>query len=155
KPLRRIILDSDGRTPLNAQVASDPFAAFTTVVVTKAAPKKRVAALAKRVNVWVGPKQRGRINLYWLLERLGAEEVTSLLVEGAVSCRGTWRLLLLQLGHQLLGLANIQIIFNDSLGRQVLFGGCGQPENYFCVPDREAIRPHIILDCGRKFEQAE
>src|SRR5438552_2032160 len=82
KPLRRIILDSHGRTPLNAQVASDPFAAFTTVVVTKAAPKKHVAALAKRVNVWVGPKQSGRINLYWLLERLGAEEVTSLLVEG-------------------------------------------------------------------------
>ena len=53
--LRRIILDSLARTPLKAKVVSDKFAALTTIVVSKRAPKPRVAALAKRVNVMVAP----------------------------------------------------------------------------------------------------
>src|SRR5665213_3718258 len=46
--LRRIILDSMARTPLQAKVVSDEHAAWTTLVVGKFAPKKRVAALAKQ-----------------------------------------------------------------------------------------------------------
>ena len=87
--LRRIILDSMDRTPLNAKVASDEHATFTTVVVGKSAPKKRVAALARRVKVWIAPAGKSKIengqpkiNLRWLLKKLGAENVTSLLVEG-------------------------------------------------------------------------
>jgi diaminohydroxyphosphoribosylaminopyrimidine deaminase/5-amino-6-(5-phosphoribosylamino)uracil reductase len=92
--LRRIILDSRARTPLGAKVVSDEFAALTTIVVTKAAPARRVAALAKRVNVWIAPSGRSalrsaelplgkdRVNLRWLLKKLGRENVTSLLVEG-------------------------------------------------------------------------
>jgi diaminohydroxyphosphoribosylaminopyrimidine deaminase/5-amino-6-(5-phosphoribosylamino)uracil reductase len=89
--LRRIILDSMARTPLAAKVVSDEFAALTTIVVSKYAPKNRVAALAKRVNVIVAPatKRRARsdapyqqIDLRWLMRKLGAENVTSLLVEG-------------------------------------------------------------------------
>jgi diaminohydroxyphosphoribosylaminopyrimidine deaminase/5-amino-6-(5-phosphoribosylamino)uracil reductase len=105
--LRRIVLDSRARTPPNAKVVSDAFAALTTIVVSPAAPKNRVAALAKRVKVMVAPIQKvGRavlcpplskakprsrraedcapdqINLPWLLQKLGAENVTSLLVEG-------------------------------------------------------------------------
>jgi diaminohydroxyphosphoribosylaminopyrimidine deaminase/5-amino-6-(5-phosphoribosylamino)uracil reductase len=80
--LRRIVLDSVARTPLTAKVVNDKFAALTTIVVGKNAPKKRVAALAKRVNVLVAPVTRSKIDLRWLLKRLGAENVTSLLVEG-------------------------------------------------------------------------
>jgi diaminohydroxyphosphoribosylaminopyrimidine deaminase/5-amino-6-(5-phosphoribosylamino)uracil reductase len=88
--LRRIVLDSMARTPLNAKVVSDKFAALTTIVVSKYAPKNRVAALAKRVNVIVAPatKRRARsdapyqIDLRWFMRKLGAENVTSLLVEG-------------------------------------------------------------------------
>jgi len=89
--LRRIVLDSMARTPLAAKVVSDEFAALTTIVVSKYAPKNRVAALAKRVNVIVAPatKRRARndapyqqIDLRWLMRKLGAENVTSLLVEG-------------------------------------------------------------------------
>ena len=89
--LRRIILDSMARTPLAAKVVSDEFAALTTIVVSKYAPKNRAAALAKRVNVMVapavrpstlGPRLSTRIDLRWLLKKLGAENVTSLLVEG-------------------------------------------------------------------------
>jgi diaminohydroxyphosphoribosylaminopyrimidine deaminase/5-amino-6-(5-phosphoribosylamino)uracil reductase len=87
--LRRIILDSLARTPLAAKVVSDEFASLTTIVVSKQAPKSRVAALEQRVRVMVVPQARGGrtrsgspLELRWLLRRLGAENVTSLLVEG-------------------------------------------------------------------------
>jgi diaminohydroxyphosphoribosylaminopyrimidine deaminase/5-amino-6-(5-phosphoribosylamino)uracil reductase len=88
-PLRRVILDSLARTPLDAKVVSDEFAALTTIVAGKSAPKKRVAALAKKVKVIFAPPanaklktQNSKLNLSWLLKKLGAENVTSLLVEG-------------------------------------------------------------------------
>ena len=82
KPLRRIILDSHARTPLNAKVVTDEQATQTTVVVSKLAPAKRVQALAKRIRMLVAPASRSGIDLHWLLKRLGEEEITSLLVEG-------------------------------------------------------------------------
>jgi diaminohydroxyphosphoribosylaminopyrimidine deaminase/5-amino-6-(5-phosphoribosylamino)uracil reductase len=107
--LRRIVLDAMARTPLEAKVVRDERAALTTIAVSQAAPKKRVAALAKRVRVLVVPLHVPRIrssefevrssefrvqrsksrllrhpslDLSWLLEKLGSENVTSLLVEG-------------------------------------------------------------------------
>lgn len=77
---RRIILDSMARTPVTANVASDEFAGMTTIVVGSAAPEIRIARLARKANVVVAPG--AKINLSWLLKRLGAEHVTSLLVEG-------------------------------------------------------------------------
>jgi diaminohydroxyphosphoribosylaminopyrimidine deaminase / 5-amino-6-(5-phosphoribosylamino)uracil reductase len=81
-PLRRIILDGDARTPLNARVVSDDRAQWTTIVVGPGAPARRVKALAERVQVWEAPVDRGLVDLPWLLGRLGQEEVISLLVEG-------------------------------------------------------------------------
>ena len=80
--LHRIVLDAWGRTPLQAKVASDEWAGLTTIAVSERAPKRRVAALAKRVRVLVAPSAGGKIDLLWLLRKLGAENVTSLLVEG-------------------------------------------------------------------------
>ena len=82
KKLRRIVLDSQARTPLSAKVVSDEFAERTTIIVTRDAPKNRVAALAKRVNVLVAPARAAKIDLRWLLKKLGKENVTSLLIEG-------------------------------------------------------------------------
>ena len=85
---RRIVLDSMARTPLRAKVVADELRALTTVVVSNAAPKQRVAQLAKRVNVIVAPLKKSKdgsppaIDLRWLMKKLGAENVTSLLVEG-------------------------------------------------------------------------
>lgn len=86
-PKKRVVLDALARTPLNAQVVADKFAALTTIVVSRYAPKARVAALAKRVRVIVAPANKEadgtpRIDLRWLLKKLGSEDVTSLLVEG-------------------------------------------------------------------------
>jgi diaminohydroxyphosphoribosylaminopyrimidine deaminase/5-amino-6-(5-phosphoribosylamino)uracil reductase len=89
--LRRIVLDSMARTPLNAKVVNDELAALTTIVVSQRAPKKRVVALAKRVNVLIAPtakpsslvtRRSSHIDLRWLLKKLGSENVTRLLVEG-------------------------------------------------------------------------
>jgi diaminohydroxyphosphoribosylaminopyrimidine deaminase/5-amino-6-(5-phosphoribosylamino)uracil reductase len=86
--LRRIILDSRARTPLDSKVTSDDSRHLTTIVVSSAAPKKRVAALAKQVTVLTAPTLAGAkgekpgLDLRWLLKRLGNENVTSLLVEG-------------------------------------------------------------------------
>ncbi|MCX6896842.1 MAG: bifunctional diaminohydroxyphosphoribosylaminopyrimidine deaminase/5-amino-6-(5-phosphoribosylamino)uracil reductase RibD [Verrucomicrobia bacterium] len=89
KQIRRIVLDSMARTPLTAKVVSDEHAALTTIVVSQRAPKSRVAALAKRVNVLVAPLAKSALrtphsalDLPWLLKKLGAQNVTSLLVEG-------------------------------------------------------------------------
>ncbi|MBN2505235.1 MAG: bifunctional diaminohydroxyphosphoribosylaminopyrimidine deaminase/5-amino-6-(5-phosphoribosylamino)uracil reductase RibD [Verrucomicrobia bacterium] len=82
KALRRIILDPRARTALDARVVSDAWAALTTVVVAASAPAGRVAALARKVRVLRAPVRAGRFDLPWLLRRLGAEDVTSLLVEG-------------------------------------------------------------------------
>ena len=87
--LRRVVLDSMARTPLDAKVVSDELAALTTIVVSKFAPKNRVVALAKRVKIIIAPLKKSAIrnpqsavDLRWLLKKLGAENVTSLLVEG-------------------------------------------------------------------------
>jgi diaminohydroxyphosphoribosylaminopyrimidine deaminase / 5-amino-6-(5-phosphoribosylamino)uracil reductase len=85
--LRRIVLDSQARTPLDAKIVSDEFSNLTTVVVSKKAPKKCIAALSKKVNVIIAPMTKSKtenpkLDLKWLLKKLGSENVTSLLVEG-------------------------------------------------------------------------
>ena len=79
---RRIVLDSKARTPLRAKLVRDEFAALTTIVVSRKAAPKRVAALRKRVRVEIAPLRDGRIDLRWLMRKLGAENITRLLVEG-------------------------------------------------------------------------
>lgn len=97
---RRIVLDARARTPLKAKVVGDEYADLTTIVVSTLAPQRRVAALAKRVQVLVAPLAKGvgaverkrfevahrpqrlTLDLRWLLKELGARQITSLLVEG-------------------------------------------------------------------------
>jgi diaminohydroxyphosphoribosylaminopyrimidine deaminase / 5-amino-6-(5-phosphoribosylamino)uracil reductase len=74
--LRRIVLDSQARTPLDSNVVRDEFASLTTIIVSPKAPKQRAKALAERVTV------ETESNLKRVLARLGAENVTHLLVEG-------------------------------------------------------------------------
>ncbi|MEW6159314.1 MAG: bifunctional diaminohydroxyphosphoribosylaminopyrimidine deaminase/5-amino-6-(5-phosphoribosylamino)uracil reductase RibD [Verrucomicrobiota bacterium] len=82
KRLRRLVLDSQARTPLTSKVVSDAFAAQTTIVVSRDAPRKRIATLEERVSVWIAPKRAGKIDLRWLAKKLSKEQVTHLLVEG-------------------------------------------------------------------------
>lgn len=79
---RRIVLDSKARTPLTARVVSDAHAACTTLIVTKRASARRIRSLSRKVAVWIAPERQGRVDLEWLLGRLGRDEITHLLVEG-------------------------------------------------------------------------
>jgi len=92
KPIRRIILDSMARTPLNAKVVNDGFTALTTIVAIKSAPKNRVAKLARRASVLVAPGRDGKIDLRWLLKKLGSENVAGLLVEGGGEVKASFLL---------------------------------------------------------------
>ncbi len=80
--LRRLVLDSRARTPLTARLVVDDPQRLTTIVVTEEAPQKRVRALKEKVQVLIAPAKDYRIDLGWLLQKLGADSVTSLLVEG-------------------------------------------------------------------------
>jgi diaminohydroxyphosphoribosylaminopyrimidine deaminase/5-amino-6-(5-phosphoribosylamino)uracil reductase len=82
KSLRRIVLDPSARIPLQSRVLTDPFAPLTTIVVTAAAPASRLAALQRRVRVLKAPQRHSAIDLAWLLQTLGRDQVSSLLVEG-------------------------------------------------------------------------
>ncbi len=90
KALRRLVLDPRGRTPLAAGILGGASAHLTTLVVTKSAPARRLAALRRRVRVLMAPARRGRINLPWLLQTLGRENITSLLVEGGGETNARW-----------------------------------------------------------------
>ncbi len=82
RPLRRIVLDTRARIPLQATVLNDSDRMLTSIVVGENAPRARVERLKKRANVIVAPEVQSRINLGWLMSQLGGEEVTNLLVEG-------------------------------------------------------------------------
>jgi len=88
--VRRVILDSRARTPLNAKIICDDFADLTTVVVLKGACSRRVVELRKRVKVIEAPRRHGRIDLRWLLRCLGRENVVNLLVEGGGRVNGAF-----------------------------------------------------------------
>lgn len=90
KPLRRVVLDSRARTPLEAAVIGDEMAEHTVVVALKDAPKRKLAQLRQRVTVWLAPARKGRIDLKWLLKKLGREEVVHLLVEGGGEVNGSF-----------------------------------------------------------------
>ena len=79
---RRIILDTQARTPLTCQLTSDPFREKTVVVIGETAPVDRREALSRQVQTWIAPVDRGHVDLRWLMTRLGAEGITNLLVEG-------------------------------------------------------------------------
>lgn len=81
KQLMRLVLDSKARTPVDSKLVTDPWKDWTRIVVSQSAPRKRVKALQSLVEVWESP-HRGRIHLDWLLDRMGSEGITSLLVEG-------------------------------------------------------------------------
>ena len=84
KQLRRVVLDPEGRIADSARVLRDQNAALTTVVLGSEASERRVKELEKVARVMIAPSigNPPEINLRWVLKKLGAEGVTSMLVEG-------------------------------------------------------------------------
>ncbi len=82
KPIRRLILDTRARTPPHARILADPTGGPVTIFVGADAPTRRVQLLARRAQVVRVPRRGERLDLRWILHRLGQEAVTHLLVEG-------------------------------------------------------------------------
>jgi diaminohydroxyphosphoribosylaminopyrimidine deaminase/5-amino-6-(5-phosphoribosylamino)uracil reductase len=97
--LRRIVLDTHARTPRASNVIRDASSHLTTIVVGNTAAAGCIATLRRYANVLVAPVQKGRIDLRWLLRRLGDEGVTSLLVEGGGEVNAAF--LLSRLAHRI------------------------------------------------------
>lgn len=98
KVLRRIILDTNARIPLEARVFTQGAASDTIVVAGKNAPTRNIQRIQERAQVWIAPLVEGRIDLHWLLRRLGREQITHLLVEGGGTVNASF--LMRRLAHR-------------------------------------------------------
>jgi len=82
KPLR-LVLDSNARIPLDSTLVKTVDIADLTVATTPQAPEDKLAALEKAgCRIMITDGQQGRVNLRRLLENLGADKVTNVLLEG-------------------------------------------------------------------------
>lgn len=78
----RIVCDSHLRTPLTAQVVQTAREVPTLIAACFADPHRIAQYEALGVQVWILPAKKGRVDLAALMERLGQEEVDSVLIEG-------------------------------------------------------------------------
>ncbi len=79
----RIIVDSQGRLPLEARVSRGPDGSRTLLATTQAIPPGKMEALsAQGVEVVALPDRQGRVDLDELMLELGKREISALLVEG-------------------------------------------------------------------------
>lgn len=79
----RIVVDSKGRTPLQAEVLKNQKAVPTLLAVTEEAPGEKLQRLQQTgARVLMMPSVGGRVDLSALALRLAAEGITSILLEG-------------------------------------------------------------------------
>ena len=79
----RIVVDSSGRTPLDAKIFNPDSNAGALIVVTESAPLERIEALKSAgANVLTIEEEGGRVCLRALMRALGQMEITSVLIEG-------------------------------------------------------------------------
>lgn len=87
----RVVVDSRGRTPLEAKLLGPELADRTIVATTAAAPEPwRRAVEARGARALVLPEQAGRVDLGALLDALGEMDVTAVLVEGGGALLGSF-----------------------------------------------------------------
>jgi GTP cyclohydrolase II len=80
---RPIVVDSHLRTPPDSRLMQRPGAATIVATTEGACPKKAALLKACGADVWFLPKTAsGRVDLRTLFARLGAQGITSVMVEG-------------------------------------------------------------------------
>ncbi len=80
KPILKVILDSDLRTPLDSRLFKGR--GRVIVAATRRAPRPKLRALAKKAEVILTRSRGNRVDLRHLLRELGRRKVLHLLVEG-------------------------------------------------------------------------
>ncbi len=86
----RVVADSRGRVPVTARVFQPDLPGRAVLATTETAASNRFEALADRgVEVWSLPAgENGRIDLGALLDRIGRQDLLSVLVEGGGTLLG-------------------------------------------------------------------
>ena len=80
---KRVVVDSRGRTPLTAGVVLTAHQTPTIIATTRYCPRERAEALRRAgCRLLRLRSKRKRVDLRALMQRLGKEEVTNILVEG-------------------------------------------------------------------------
>ena len=88
---RRVVFDSLGRLPLDSRLVRAAREVPLTVVVSRAAPRAEVSALqAHGAEVIVAPGENEQARVVSALEQLGAEDVTSIMLEGGPKLVGAF-----------------------------------------------------------------
>lgn len=88
---RRIVFDSLGRLPLDAQLVTDARSAALIIVVSRAAPRSATDALATHgVEVIVASGEHEPARIGDALDQLGAAGITSILLEGGPHLAGAF-----------------------------------------------------------------
>jgi diaminohydroxyphosphoribosylaminopyrimidine deaminase/5-amino-6-(5-phosphoribosylamino)uracil reductase len=88
---RRVVFDSLGRLPLNAQLVGDARRVPLTIVVSRAAPRSATDALeAYGAEVIVAPGENEPARVCSALDQLGAAGVASILLEGGPHLAGAF-----------------------------------------------------------------
>ena len=86
----RVVCDSSLRLPLTSNLVKTAREVPTVVAAAQTEPEKKAALEAAGCRVWSLPGADGRVNLPALLDRLGAEEIDSLVVEGGAAMAGAF-----------------------------------------------------------------
>ncbi len=84
----RVIVDSNGRTPLSAKVLTAPGKTMLAMA-REVSPDEEKAFAAADAELLDLPSAEGRVDLEKLLKALGDKEITSVLVEGGGSLLGS------------------------------------------------------------------
>jgi diaminohydroxyphosphoribosylaminopyrimidine deaminase / 5-amino-6-(5-phosphoribosylamino)uracil reductase len=88
---RRVVFDSLGRLPLDAQLVRAAREIPLTVVVSRAAPRAATDALeAHGAEVIVAPGENEPARVVSALEQLGGEDITSVMLEGGPRLAGAF-----------------------------------------------------------------
>lgn len=79
----RIIVDTRGRTPLNARVLNMESTSKTIIATTELAPKVKLEKfISKGAEIIITPLEGNRVDLKYLMRELGDREIDSILLEG-------------------------------------------------------------------------
>lgn len=83
----RIVVDSEGSTPLEARVFQNAVVEgknYLIIATTGKMSKEKIAAMTRAgAHVLVAPQDKnGKVDLQWLIQELGRRGITSVLVEG-------------------------------------------------------------------------
>lgn len=84
----RIVVDSEARIPLTANLITD-HAATTVIAVTSRAPSEKIKALETAGAEVLIVNDSGQVDLRRLFQLLGKQNITSVFVEGGAAINGT------------------------------------------------------------------